>query len=106
MRTLLLLTLCALGAAGAVSVDNFKDGGYAGSGVHTTSIVASGTNLGCIVVTWYRSGTTGTPSCGGNSMSKVQTMATTICSGAATVDTWVYFGAGLTAGTLTVSITA
>jgi hypothetical protein len=106
MRTLLLLALCSLRLVGAVSFDNFKDGGYAGSGAHTTTIVASGTNLGCIVVTWYRSGSTGIPACGGNSMTKISTMATTICSGAATVDTWAYFGAGLTAGTLTVSITA
>jgi len=33
-------------------------------------------------------------------------MATSQCSGAATVDTWAYFGSGLAAGTLTVSITA
>ena len=106
MRTLLLLALCSLRLVAAVSFDNYKDGGYSGSGAHTTTIVASGTNLGCIVVTWYRSGSTGTPTCGGNAMTKLSTMATTICSGAATVDTWGYFGAGLTAGTLTVSITA
>jgi hypothetical protein len=106
MRTLLLLALCSLRLVGAVSFDNFKDGGYSGSGGHTTTIVASGTNLGCIVVTWYRSGSTGIPTCGGNSMTKVSTMATTICSGAATVDTWAYFGSGLSAGTLAVSITA
>jgi hypothetical protein len=106
MRTFILLALCSLRLAGAVSFDNYSDGGYSGSGLHTTTIVASGSNLGCIVVTWYRSGSTGIPSCGGNSMTKVSTMATTICAGAATVDTWAYFGAGLAAGTLTVSITA
>ena len=106
MRILLLAALCSLQLAGAVSFDNFKDGGYSGAGVHTTTIVASGTNIGCIVVTWYRSGSTGTPTCGGNSMTRISTMATTVCSGAATVDTWAYFGPGLAAGTLTVSITA
>src|SRR5580704_17078187 len=110
MRTLLLAALLtlpvSLPAAGAVAFDNYKDGGYQGSGTHTTTIVASGTSLGCIVVTWYRSGSTGTPTCGGNAMTKVQTMAASACSGAATVDTWIYFGVGLTAGTLTVSITA
>jgi len=106
MRILLLAALLTCPMAAAVSFDNFKDGGYQAAGTHTTTIVASGTNLGCIVVTWYRSGLTGTPTCGGNAMTKVQTMATSACTAAATTDTWVYFGAGLSAGTLTVSVTA
>jgi hypothetical protein len=106
MRTLLLAALLTFPMAGAVSFDNFHDGGYQGAGTHTTTIVASGTNLGCIVVTWYRSGSTGTPTCGGNAMTRVQTMATSACTAAATTDTWVYFGTGISAGTLTVSVTA
>src|SRR5450432_3860265 len=103
---ILALLLCTVPAWSAVAFDNFKDAGYAGSGTHSTTIVASGTKLGCIVFTWYRSGSTGTPTCGGNSMTKVVTVSTTQCAGAATQDTLVYFGAGLTAGSLTVSITA
>ena len=106
MRILLLLALCSLRLVGAVAFDNFADGGYSGSGVHTTTIVASGTNLGCIVYVWYRSGSTGTPTCGGNAMTKLTPMAATLCVSASTIDTWVYFGPGLAAGSLTVSISA
>jgi hypothetical protein len=106
MRILLLMALCSLQLIGAVSFDNYKDGGYSGGGTHTLTIVASGTNLGCIVNVWYRSGSTGTPTCGGNSMTKLATMSPTVCAGAATIDTWAYFGPGLSAGTLTVSVTA
>ena len=106
MRILLLLALCSLRLAAAVTFDNFQNGGYSGAGVHSTTIVASGANLGCIVVTWYRSGSTGVPTCGGHAMTKAQTMSPTVCISAATVDTWFYFGAGLSAGTLTASVTA
>jgi hypothetical protein len=107
MRTLLLAALLCLPAAlpvvGAVSFDNYKDGGYQGPGTHTTTIVASGTNLGCIVVAWYRGGSTGIPMCGGNAMTKIGTFTD---GWPATVDMWIYSGAGLTAGTLTASVTA
>jgi hypothetical protein len=102
MKLIYTALLLALPSFGTVAVDNYKDAGYQGAGTHTTSIIANGANLGCMVSVWYRSGTISSVICGGNSMTRIQTVAA--CG--ATVDTWLYFGEGLNAGPVAVSLNA
>lgn len=109
-RFLLGLILTCFPAFSAVVYDNFKDGAYTGVGsAHTTTITASGTNLGCIVYVWYRLSIGPAPSaasCGGNAMTKIQTMSVPCNGGTGTMETWIYFGSGLVAGTLTATVTS
>lgn len=77
---------------------------YTTSATNSFNVTATGTNLACVVVNFYRTtGSSGTPTCGGNAMTKACSIAFTL-SYVGTADIWIYAGAGLSAGTIAVSI--
>lgn len=110
MRKFAALLFCSLpcfGAGPVFTTGNFT-AHYTNLVTNSFNVTGTGTSLGCIVENMYRAtGSSGTPTCGGNAMTKVQTGAFTTAGGGCfdgTIDTWFYAGAGLTAGTIAVSI--
>lgn len=103
MRKILALLLFSHALFGAAAFDHWTDG-YAGAGSHSISVTASGTNNSCILFVLYRTGSTGTPTCGGNAMTLAQHNAVAASCFAGQMDEWVYTGA--LSGSVTVTITA
>lgn len=100
-----LLLLCSWNAWAGVAFNAFAAGNYGGAGTNSINVTASGTNLGCVLYVWYRSGAITSPMCGGNAMTLVGSQAMT-GAGAVNVSEYIYFGSGLVAGTVTASISA
>lgn len=101
MKKILAFALLVMPCFGAVAFDNFAAGSYAGAGVNSTTITASGTNIGCVVAIIHRGGTyLINPTCNGQSMTEILSGSSmTNCVASTIQDIWVAFS-GITAGSI------